>query len=466
MLRASAVSEQAGLPTSTLVCEGFLELAAAASVGQGMPNLPVAMVPGHTGVQSKEVLRRNILEVTLEEIINNLVGAPEAAIGVTDPPARHAVLTGTYDEVNDYFADHKLSDGLPIVPPTRDRIDAFLKHTDSAPETVLGILLPDMRQATIWSVAVNGVMAGCKPEYMPILVALVEAMCDPYYGVEHSGNTPGAETQIILNGPLIKELNFNYSQGAMRDGFRPNSTIGRFWRLYLRNIPGFLPHGNDKATYGNTWRVVVAENEDVVEEIGWEPLSVEMGFRKGANTVTIARYTGGNHISSVSGSRPEEMVPYLAEAMVQQNTCRLAFTVGDRSGTLRPLLLLSPILARSIAKAGWSKADLCKAIHEKARMPAWQMERFLRDWMVKPQWNLANEVRFNRLPKVYFESEDPNRLVPIVWDAEDYMVVVTGDPARNSVYILAHNGVLGYPTAKEIRLPADWARLRSGSSTH
>ena len=99
-------------------------------------------------------------------------------------------------------------------------------------------------------------MAGCRPEYMPVLVALVEAMADPDYGVEHSGNTPGGETLIILNGPIIKELGFNYTQGVMRDGFLPNTSVGRFWRLYLRNVAGFLPHKNDKATFGNTWRVV------------------------------------------------------------------------------------------------------------------------------------------------------------------------------------------------------------------
>ena len=166
--------------------------------------------------------------------------------------------------MNRYFYEHELSDGLPIVPPTREEIEAFLRFTDRDPDEMLGVLLPDSRAATVWSVAVNGVMAGCRPEYMPVLVALVEAMCDPEYGVEHSGNTPGGDTLIILNGPIIKELGFNYTQGAMRDGFMPNTSIGRFWRLYLRNVAGFLPHKTDKATFGNTWRVVLAENEDVL----------------------------------------------------------------------------------------------------------------------------------------------------------------------------------------------------------
>jgi hypothetical protein len=322
---------------------------------------------------------------------------------------------------------------------------------------VLGIVLPDSRAASIWSIAVNGVMAGCRPEYMPVLVALVEAMVDPYYGVEHSGNTPGGETLIVLNGPIIKELGFNYTQGVMRDGFLANTSVGRFWRLYLRNVAGFLPHKNDKATFGNTWRVVVAENEDVVKELGWETNSVDMGYAAGDNTVTISRFTGGNHISSLSGSTPEEMMPYLADGVVRQYSWQIMFTVGQGMGTLRPLILLGPIIARTIAGWGWSKQKLKRYLYDHARLPAHQYERILRDWTMKPTWDLEEEVRLGRVPKVFFESSDPDRMVPLVWDPDDYMIVVTGDPARNSAYVFAHNGVLGYPVAKKIdmlRAPA------------
>ena len=171
----------------------------------------------------------------------------------------------------------------------------------------------------------NGVMAGCRPEYMPILVALIEAMCDPQYGVEHSGNTPGADTLIILNGPIIKQLGFNYTQGVLRDGFLPNTSVGRFWRLYLRNVAGFLLHKTDKATYGNTWRVVLAENEDVLAKIGWEPNSVEMGFEAGDNTVTIARYTGGGSLLPSPVRRPKRC------CRISRTACSASTTGRSRS---------------------------------------------------------------------------------------------------------------------------------------
>ncbi len=436
-----------------------MTLATAASKGLGMPNLPVAKVVGHPGVQSKEQLRKNTLEVTLQHVIDNLLQAPGAAKGDLEPAARDIVAEGSFDEINDYFYRHELSDGLPIVPPTPQRIEQFLRYTDRDPDESLGNLLPDSRAATIWSIAVNGVMAGCRPEYMPVLVALVEAMADHGYGVEHSGNTPGGETLIILNGNIIKQLEFNYTQGVMRDGFIANTSVGRFWRLYLRNVAGFLPHKNDKATFGNTWRVVIAENEEVVKNIGWTPNNVDFGFKPGDNTVTISRHTGGNHISSVSGATAEELMPYVADAMVKQYSWQFMFSVGQGYNTLRPQLLISPIIAETIAASGWSRRDLQQYLFDHARIPAQHFERVLRDWTQKPTWDLAAEVKAGRIPKDYHQSDDPHRLVPLVWKPEDYMVCVTGDLTRNSVYVFAHNGVLGFPTCKQIQLPKNWDQL-------
>ena len=444
-----------------MVCEGFLPLAKAASVGLGMPNLPVARVIGHPGVQSKEQLRKNALEVTLQQVIDNLLKPPQAVKGDSEPGPRDVVVKGGFDEVNDYFYRNELSDGLPIVPPTVEKVERFLRFTDRDPDESLGSLLPDSRAATIWSIAVNGVMAGCRPESMPVLVALIEAMADHGYGVEHSGNTPGGETLIVVNGPIIRQLGFNYTQGVMRDGFMPNTAIGRFWRLYLRNVAGFLPHKNDKATFGNTWRVVVAENEDVARKIGWPTTSADFGFGPEDSTVMISRHTGGNHISSVSGATAADLMPYICDALVRQYSWQIMFTVGQGMGTLRPQLLLSPIIAETIAGSGWSKADLRRHLFEHARLPAHQFERILRDWTQKPTWNLKEEHEAGRIPEVFHVSDDPNRMVPLVWKPEDILITVTGDLARNSIYIFAHNGVLGFPTAKRIVLPKRWEELLS-----
>ena len=460
MLRVSAICEAAGVPASTLVCEGFLRQATATSKGLGLPNMPVALVVGHPDAQSPQELHRNTLDVTTARVIENLMQGGTLDALEAEPGERDIVFRGGFEEVNDYYCDHEWSDGLPIVPPTRERVERFLKFTDRGADEVLGVMLPDNRAATVWNVAVNGVMAGCRPEMMPILVALVEAMADPRYGVEHSGNTPGSETLIILNGPIIKRLGFNYMQGVLRDGFRANTTVGRFWRLYLRNVAGFLLHKTDKGTFGNTFRVVCAENEDALAKIGWEPNSVEMGFSAGDNTVTITRLTGGNVIASISGSTPEGILANVAYSLVRQMTWQLTFMLGSAYGTLRPLVLLTPILAETIAKAGWSKRDVKQYLFEHARTPAWEVERNLRVWMNKPIWNLTEEAGAGRIPAdVFLASDDPNRLVPHVFKAEDYMVAVTGDPMRTNAYVFAQNGRLGFPVGKKIGLPRAWDDL-------
>ena len=171
--------------------------------------------------------------------------------------------------------------------------------------------------------------------------------------------------------------------------------------------------------------------------------------------------------TSISGSTPEETMPYLADAVVRQYSWQLMFTVGQGMGTLRPLILLSPIIARTIAGWGWSKQALKRYLYDHARLPAHQYERILRDWTMKPTWNLEEEVRLGRIPKAFFESSDPKRMVPLVWDPDDYMIVVTGDPARNSAYVFAHNGVLGYPVARKISAaPAVFRRRAQKKEEH
>jgi hypothetical protein len=460
VLRASATIEQAGIPTASLVCEGFVGQAATTATGLGMPNLPSAIVPGHVDVQTVEELRRNVLTVTVEGVIQALTATPAEAAAEAEPDPRDVVFAGTGDEINRFFYENRWSDGLPIVPPTPERVAELLRFTDRAPDEELGVLLPDQRSATVRGVAVNGVMAGCRPEYMPVLVALVEAMADPRYGVEHSGNTPGAETLIVVNGPIVKALGFNYQQGALRDGFQANTSVGRFWRLALRNLAGFLPHGTDKGTFGNTWRVVLAENEDVCARIGWPTVAEDEGLAAGTSAVTITRFTGGGVLASVYGHRPEQLVPYLADGIARHVSWEVIFTLGMASGTERPMLILSPILAETLARAGVTKARLKELLFQHARIPAWKFERYLSGWtnLVPRQPTLAGLVASGRAPAFYAESDDPERLVPVVQRPEDIMVAVSGDPLRTNAYVFAHNGILGYPTTKAVALPAAWHR--------
>ena len=151
-------------------------------------------------------------------------------------------------------------------------------------------------------------------------------------------------------------------------------------------------------------------------------------------------------------------MPYICDAMVRQTRGRSCSRSDTGYGTLRPLLLLSPIIAETIAKPGLvARLDVKRYLFEHARMPAYQFERHPARLDAEADLEPEGGARdAGRIPKVFHESDDPNRMVPLVWKPEDFLVTVTGDLSRNSVYIFAHNGVLGFPTAKRIRLPKDW----------
>lgn len=241
MTRASVLVEKLGIPTVTVLCSGFVTQGKFTAKGLEMANLPWTIHPGHVNLITDEKLRETCRGTMLDQVIAGLtVQPPENAVS-KEPDLRDIVFAGTFDEVQEHFLAQEWSEGLPVVPPTIERVERFLKYTDRAPGEVIGNLLPDNREATVWSVAVNGVMSGCRPEYMPVLIAIVEGMADPVFGVEHLGHTPGTETLIVVNGPIVKELGFNYKQAALRPGFQANTSIGRFWRMMMRNVAGFIP---------------------------------------------------------------------------------------------------------------------------------------------------------------------------------------------------------------------------------
>jgi hypothetical protein len=460
-MRASAVVEKAGIPTASLVCDGFIEQAGAITGGLGFAALPLARIVGHVDGQDCSELAGNIRNVTVSEIVRCLTTAPEQGQQVGGYGADEVVARGSFDEINAIFYQRQWSDGLPIVPPSKDRIDAFLAFCDDPAERVIGVLQPSGGAATVWNVAVNGVMANCRPDYMPVLIAVAEVLCDPGYGVEHSGDTTGGDALIILSGPVIAALEFNCEGGALRDGYQANTSVGRFLRLMLRNVAGSLPGGADKSTFGHTWRVVLAEHEDEVRALGWPLFSEDRGFAAGENVVTVARFTSGGTVGSIYGNDPETILSYLADGLVRHSSWELVFAAGFAPGTYRPLLVLSPMVARTLAAAGLDKAEVRERLFQKARLPAAKFEAYIGTWsnLVPGQPKLTDLVAAGSAAALYGQSDDPDRLVPIVPAAEDIMLVVSGDPLRSNAYALASNGMHGFATSRPVVTGKHWREV-------
>jgi hypothetical protein len=398
-----------------------------------------------------EQLEKNCLGPMLDQVIAGLTVQPAEEGVVREPEPKDIVFEGTFDEVQEHFLQKEWSEGLPIVPPTVDRVEHFLKFTDRSPDEVIGTLLPDNREATIWSIAVNGVMAGCRPEYMPVLVAMVEGMADKEFGVEHLGHTPGTETLIVVNGPIVKELGFNYRQAVLRPGFQANTSIARFWRMYLRNVAGFLPHKTDKGCFGGNYRIVVAENEDACAQLGWDPMITDFGFKPGENVVTISSCTEMTQAIEVGAPTAEEILRNI-EARIADNHIFVQFFF--RGMRTRPTIILTPATAKLMADAGYDKYKVKKHFHDNTklwvdRLSGMIVQRFYRG------------IEAGNWPEQLGTSKELHRYIQLTSSPDDYMIVVSGDPDRDHVMICSQNGYIGYPVAKKIELPANWEELRN-----
>jgi hypothetical protein len=455
VVRASMVAEKAGVPSTTIVATSFLRQAAANARGEGMADLCVSEFPGVIMNQSAEELRRNTAEVLVPNIIRELTRTVTIAAEVVEPKPRSIVFKGTLDEVNEYFLEKQWSDGLPIVPPTIERVEAFLRFTDRDPDEVLGVIQPENREATIWSAAVNGVMSGCRPEYMPILIGIVEAMSEPNFYARDFGATPGLEPLVILNGPIIKQLNFNFETAVMRVGRQANTSIGRFARMHMRNIVGlrFAPDDSDKASIGLGMNVVLAENEDAVTEVGWTSFAEGLGFARGENVVTVQSVMASTIPIYTAGNTAKEHLDTLVE--IFGGTCAGWAHTGIKKGKNFPVLIISPGVAKIMARDGLSKRDVQQYLFDHTKIVVRTLTRHA--WELGyTSYDLHQLHADGMISSAYTESHDPERKVPVFIKPEAIGIVLSGDPGRNQSKGYVQNQSHGYPTGKKIRLPADW----------
>jgi hypothetical protein len=456
-MRASVIAEKAGVASVSVVTSAFIAVAKNIARAYGL-GLPIAEIPhglGH-GEQTAEIV---------DAIVGALELEPESVGGEGELDPRDTVLSGTIDEINDEFAARLWTDGLPIVPPTVDRVERFLRFTDRPADEELGVLLPERRRATVWNVAVNGVMAGCKPEYMPILLAVAECVADPEFRLEDQGSTPGWEPMIVVNGPIVEELGFNVKAGALRMANRANSSIGRFLNLFMRNVAGLRPGLTSKGVIGGSFFVALAENEEACRANGWLPMSADTrGFEPGQNVVTVRGVVGqagpvylGPRAPAgmtVAENAVERMRQFVAEGQATIWSVRTGLLYEKWSA----LFIVSPSIAEALASEGWSKADLRRHLFEHATVPASMVERF-GDWLFD-DWTIASEVESGRRPAQYAESDEPDRPVPVFMDPGWIEIVVAGEPAMMQTRGYMNNHEQGWPVSREIALPRAWAELR------
>ncbi|MBI4184209.1 MAG: thioredoxin [Proteobacteria bacterium] len=274
--------------------------------------------------------------------------------------ARRIDLGPDEDELEACFA-RGWSDGLPVVPPTELRVWRMLQGTHRAPGEALGLVPPNLGPCTVEKVAINAVMAGCKPEYMPVVLAAVEAALEDRFCLHGLlATTQFAGPVVIVNGPVRKAIGMNWGVNCLGQGNRANATIGRALQLVVRNVGGGKPGGVDRAALGNPGKYTYCFAED--EDTPWEPLSVERGLAPGVSAVTVLSGDGLQPIIDQVSRTPGSLSRTYA-------ACLRAVHHPKKSMPCDATLVIAPEHGRIFDDAGWSKARLRAELDELLMMP-------------------------------------------------------------------------------------------------
>lgn len=308
----------------------------------------------------------------------------------------------------EYCYQQRWTDGLPVIPPTPGAVERIVGYLGRAPGEIIGIVPPRNGIATIEKIAINCVMAGCKPEYVPIVITALEAMLQERFnlnGVQATTN-PCAPLAII-SGPAAGELGFNTKENAFGHGSRANAAVGRAIRLILWNIGGGYPGEPCKTTLGQPgyYSFCIAEDGDTNP---WEPLHVEAGFRPEDTVVTVVATGAPGMIQSGAGSKPAADVLYvLARSIAVLGSSN--FNGGDM------VLVLGPMTATNLADAGLSKADVKR---ELMRLATVSVRDAKRRHSIPP----SHPMHWSKVT----DANDDNALVPYIRSPENLVLLVTG----------------------------------------
>ena len=405
---------------------------------------------------------RKVLWPAVKKALVDPITDAELASGEAPAAPNGVVLTGTYTEIQRAFLDSGWTDGLPVAPPTEDAVAEFLRFTDLAPDSEIGVIPLAQRAVTVRHVAVNGVMAGCPPEFMPVLIAFAEAMKAGDFRrtlVSTHAWTP----YCWLNGPVARQLGFDSAQGEISEP--KNAVLGRFMNLAMINLGGYRVKENRMGTFGYLMPFTLVENDAAAIEVGWKPYHMQQGYGLNDSTLSCASAINwGNNLVPAS-SDPEVIKNMIAWDAVEKQQ----MAVGSGMPRVYRTFLLTPDVARDLAKAYKSKDDLEAALVETARNPLGS--RAYANYYGNPgsafdpaTCPLARQEAAIAEAEGARETATPPWLewtglksmktVPAMQDGKS-IFLVTGDPARNKEQCVPGGG----SATVKIVLPAKWDAL-------
>jgi hypothetical protein len=322
---------------------------------------------------------------------------------------------------NRYLEEQGWTDGLPVIPPTEALVAAMIRHTTRPPDEILGRMEPLQGTVTVEKVAANAVMAGCLPEYFPVVLASVRAVLQPGFHVGSTAcTTGGAAPVIIVNGPIAARVGISGGTACFGGNIKANATIGRALRLVMRNLGGARPDGMEKSTQAWPGKITCcfAENE---ARSPWEPFHVARGYPDGASAITVVAVRGIYGVTEGVRTTGEGVLETLVASMRYAGT---PIYHQMRHG-IPVIVALGPEHAREIARSGFGRRDVRAYIHEHARLPVRDLRG--RGYDAPDAWTGL------------LDASDPEALVPIVASPDEIWVVVAGGDGRHSAWMPAWN---------------------------
>ncbi len=278
------------------------------------------------------------------------------------------VELGSSEDPFEAMAARGWSDGLPLVPPTENRVERMLSGTKRGPDEVVCVMPPDLTECTVEKVAINAVMAGCLPEYLPVVLTAVEAAASDSFNIHGlAATTYFSGPIVIVNGPVRNQIGMNSGVNALGPGNRANATIGRALNLVVRNVGGSVPGGVDRASLGNPGKLSFCFAEDE-EGSPWEPLSVERGFDHDQSTVTLFAGHGPTEIWDQLSRTPESLAASFAGQLQRVAHPKLALLFDA-------IVVVSPEHARVFRESGWDKQRLRSELMRMLTRPGAAMVR-------------------------------------------------------------------------------------------
>jgi hypothetical protein len=444
--------EKFGKPCVLILAKAFQPTARFIARGQGLEDLALAPLEFDYVPPAEEIIKFKVAEKVADEVVKALTKwKPEPPV-IQEVCENKMVFGGndyqeSYEKMERFYLQHGWSDGLPFTPPTEEAVKRMLEGTELPRGQVVGVFPPGMGKATVEKIAINAVMAGCLPQYMPIIMAAVETVIDPAFDLVGAQNTSGQLAPLfILSGQkLAEELNVNGSFCAVGPGWKANTTIGRALKLILMNIGHTWPGVNDMKAFGNPFRYVtlIAENEAAYSG-AWEPLRAAEGFPEDQPTISVMPAMSWQPDLVLPTPPTLARIIYHISLQAKVKYDRYANSVAHDG-----LVFISPTAFDAVRREGISRKDLQKALYESIQLPG----------------NLVFDGRERGgglLPRWVKEKHkaDQTAPVPIFFEPDNLKICVTGGPGPD---MIAYIGTWGYGpchfVTKPIKLPKNWNSL-------